>query len=296
MNYNWCLTRSALIGWWWWWWQRRPLPVTIESDVNHLNYNWCLTRSALIGWFQSMMSIYLWNHHYQFIISQVKMASSSSASLPSKMKKISTEDQLQNRYRHSASRCYPAGTCFFPTPIYVRNKGCVVNVKNVNDHLCFIYSILACMKYHQITHNNRTLPIKYKALLDMFNYDALRMPMKIADIPQFEQCNPQVSINVIKYIPTLKFKRIKIIEKSIKHPYFEHAYRSIRKSEGDCHMIYLLLVENNEHRYRYMAITKLKRMLTVVNGRTYYNNVCLSCLRIFQSMHTLEEHASICSI
>jgi hypothetical protein len=221
-------------------------------------------------------------------------SSSSSASLPSKMKKINTEDNLQNRYQHSVSLCYPAGTCFFPTPIYVRNKRCVLNVKNENDHLCFIYSILACMKYSNGGNCGR--PSTYKNFLDIFNYDAKNMPMKIVDIPQFEHCNPQVSINVIKYTPPFKFKRIKIIEESIKHPYFELVYRSMRKSEGGCQVIYLLLVENNEDHYRYMAITHLKRMLTVANGSHSYNNICSSCLRMFQSINALEEHMPICSI
>ena len=150
------------------------------------------------------------------------------------------------------------------------------------------------MKYSN--GGNCVRPSTYKNYLDIFNYDAMNMPMKIVDIPQFEQCNPQVAVNVIKYTPPLKFKRIKINEESIKHPYFELVYRSVRKSEGGCQVIYLLLVENNEDHYRYMAITHLKRMLTVVNGSYSYNNVCFSCLRMFQSMHTLEEHVSLCSI
>ena len=120
--------------------------------------------------------------------------------------------------------------------------------------------------------------------------------MKIVKIPHFEQCNPHVSINVIKYTPPLKFKRIKIIEESIKHPYFELVYRSMHQSEGGCQIIYLLLVENNENHYRYMAITNLKRMLIVAKGTKYYDNVCFSCLRLFRSKSTLDEHNSMCAI
>ena len=214
---------------------------------------------------------------------------SSSASLPSKMQKINTEDH------HSASRCYPAGTCFILAPAYIRNKGCIVNVRNSNDHLCFIYSILACMKYH-IIDGKRERASTYKHFLDIFNYDTQEMPMKIVNIPHFEQCNLHVSINVIKYTPPLKFKRIKIIEESIKHPYFELVYRSMHQSEGGCQIIYLLLVENNENHYRYMAITNLKRMLIVAKGTKYYDNVCFSCLRLFRSKSTLEEHNSMCAI
>ena len=216
---------------------------------------------------------------------------SSSASRPSNMRKIITEDQLQL----SVSRCYPAGTCFFPTPIYLRNKGCIVNIQNVNDHLCFIYSILACMKYHTFHRGNRCRPSTYKHFLDMFNYDTQEMPMKIVNIQHFEQCNPHVSINVIKYTPPFKFKRIKIIEESITHPYFEMIYRSMHQSEEGCQIVYLLLIENNDQ-YRYMAITKLKRMLTVVNGKTSYDNVCFSCLRLFRTNSILDDHNSMCAI
>ena len=72
-------------------------------------------------------------------------------------------------------------------------------------------------------------------------------------------------------------------------------YRSMHQSEEGCQIVYLLLIENNDN-YRYMAITKLKRMLTVVNGKTSYDNVCFSCLRLFQSKVVLEEHNSMCAI
>ena len=151
------------------------------------------------------------------------------------------------------------------------------------------------MKYHIFNRGNRIRPNTYKKFLDILNYDAQEMPMKIVNIPHFEQCNPHVSINVIKYTPPLNFKRLKIIEESIKHPYFELVYQSLHQSKCGCQIIYLLLVENNDH-YRYMAITKLKRMLTVVNGKTSYDNVCFSCLRLFQSKVVMEEHNSMCAI
>ena len=215
--------------------------------------------------------------------------SSSSATLPSKMRKINTDHQ------HTLSICYPPGTCFILAPAYIRNKGCVVNVRNPNDHLCFIYSILACMKYHMIDGKPERAST-YTKFMDIFNYETQEMPMKIANILQFEQCNPHVSINVIKYTPPYKFKRIKIFEESIKHPYFELAYRSMHQSEGSRQIINLLLVENKEHHYRYMAIINLKRMLIVARGRKYLDNVCLSCLCLFRSKSTLEEHTSKCDI
>ena len=210
--------------------------------------------------------------------------------------KKNNNTQLQNCFEHSASRCYPAGICFIPSPAYVRNKGCIVNVKNVNDHLCFIYSILACMKYHTLNRGNRTLAATYKNCLKTFNYDGMSMPMKIANISQFEQCNPQVSINVIKYIPPINFKRIKINEDSIKHPYFKIVYRSIQHSPLERQSIYLLLVENNTDHCRYMAITNLEKMLILANGKYYYRNICFSCLRIFRSLDTLKKHEKLCAI
>ena len=136
------------------------------------------------------------------MVSKRESTPSSSASLPSMMRKIITEDQLQ----HSVSRCYPAGTCFFPTPIYLRNKGCIVNVKNVNDHLCFIYSILACMKYH-IIDGKRERASTYKHFLDIFNYDTQEMPMKIVNIQQSACVNQCHQIHATLQIQTNKNNR-----------------------------------------------------------------------------------------
>ena len=69
----------------------------------------------------------------------------------------------------------------------------------------------------------------------------------------------------------------------------------MHQSEEGCQIVYLLLIENNDQ-YRYMTITKLKRMLTVVNGKTSYDNVCFSCLRLFRTNSILDDHNSMCAI
>ena len=71
------------------------------------------------------------------------------------------------------------GSSFTPTPAGLKEKGAIVNVQN-DDHLCFVYSVLAHL--HPAMNRNAQRVNNYKRYLNTLNYDGIEMPMSVGDI------------------------------------------------------------------------------------------------------------------
>ena len=111
-----------------------------------------------------------------------------------------------------------------------------VNVKN-EDKFCFLYAILAVMKYDEIP-NHRERVSNYTESLAEFSYKEEWFPMKMVDISKFERANPGYAITVFSYNlqPILPSPKAEIY----KNPHVDIAYRS--KASG--RDIYLLLLQS----------------------------------------------------
>lgn len=74
------------------------------------------------------------------------------------------------------------GRTWVPTPKFIRNKHCVINVK-CNDDQCFVYAVLAAL-YPQNSNPQRMYTYaKYRHLL---NLEGLQFPLQLKQIPKFE--------------------------------------------------------------------------------------------------------------
>ena len=94
--------------------------------------------------------------------------------------------------------CRVAGHSYIPTPAsLVNGKNGIVNPKNKRDHLCFLYAILAVVKYDEIDDHHSRIS-NYVGYLDELKYDEASMPMRVSNIPKFERHNPQYRINVMQ--------------------------------------------------------------------------------------------------
>ena len=67
---------------------------------------------------------------------------------------------------------YGSGGTYVPTPTYIRNKNCVINVKS-NNNYCFVWAVLAGL-YPQTNRNRVSLHAKY---LHTLNLDGLQFPI-----------------------------------------------------------------------------------------------------------------------
>ena len=113
---------------------------------------------------------------------------------------------------HYEDFCRLEGRSHIPTPNFILNKHCTINVQN-SDQKCFLFSILATLKAAEITVN-RNRVTKYIPFLSELKYNENEMPMRLNNILKFERQNPQLCINVIKYTPMSGKKQQKLIFES----------------------------------------------------------------------------------
>ncbi|XP_039297451.1 uncharacterized protein LOC120354407 [Nilaparvata lugens] len=107
------------------------------------------------------------------------------------LKKIDSLDVNVIRYNPIYTSSY------IQTPQFINNKECVINVKNLSDKNCFLWSVLAY--FHQ-KPNNRHLTVKYLSkFAHRLNTCGVNFPTTDRDIKKFEILNTDIAIHVIVY-------------------------------------------------------------------------------------------------
>ena len=164
---------------------------------------------------------------------------------------------------------YLKANSYIKTPFKSSN---IINVKNINDNKCFLWSLLAKL-YPADDHKDRIL--KYKIYENKINMNGIEYPVKMKNIPTIEKQN-NLSINVFALnIPT---------DKSSLYP----IYTSTTESETIIDLLYLE-EEGNTH---YCLIKNLDSFLCDKNQNKQYT--CRNCLMGFRREKTLNTHKEKC--
>ena len=74
----------------------------------------------------------------------------------------------------------------------VKKKACV-NVRNVKDEKCFLWSILASLHPVEVNPDRLTNYLEYEREVNM---QGINYPVKVKDMLKFEKLNPRLSVNV----------------------------------------------------------------------------------------------------
>ena len=144
---------------------------------------------------------------------------------------------------------------------YKDNKS-IINIKN-NDQYCFLWCILAQL-YPVENHKDRIS--KYIIHLNKLNLKGLEFPMKVKDIPKFENLN-NLNINVFE------------LTGNVLTPI--HVNKNYLQPQID-----LLLYQNH-----YCLITRLH---CLINKDSHMRWVCRRCLTAFSSQPVLIDHMERC--
>ena len=144
---------------------------------------------------------------------------------------------------------------------YKDNKS-IINIKN-NDQYCFLWCILAQL-YPVENHKDRIS--KYIFHLNKLNLKGLEFPMKVKDIPKFENLN-NLNINVFE------------LTGNVLTPI--HFNKNYLQPQID-----LLLNQNH-----YCLITRLH---CLINKDSHMKHVCRRCLTAFSSQPVLIDHMERC--
>ena len=147
-------------------------------------------------------------------------------------------------------------------PIKYRNNKSIINIKN-DDQFCFLWCILAHL-FPVEDHKNRTS--SYSIHTNKLILNGLEFPMKIKDIPKFENLN-NLNVNVFE------------LAKTVLTPIHTN-------TNYDQPQIDLLLYQNH-----YCLITKLH---CLINKDSHMKWVCRRCLTAFSSEDILNQHIDRC--
>ena len=151
---------------------------------------------------------------------------------------------------------------YIELPPKYKNSQSIINIKN-NDQYCFLWCILAQL-YPVENHKDRIS--KYIIHLNKLNLKGLEFPMKVKDIPKFENLN-NLNINVFE------------LTGNVLTPI--HINKNYLQPQID-----LLLYENH-----YCLITKLH---CLINKDSHMKHVCRRCLTAFSSQPVLIDHIDRC--
>ena len=147
-------------------------------------------------------------------------------------------------------------------PPKYKNSQSIINIKN-DDQYCFLWCILAHL-FPVEDHKNRTS--SYSMNLNKLISNGLEFPMKIKDIPKFENLN-NLNVNVFE------------LTKTVLTPI--HINTNYDQPQID-----LILYQNH-----YCLITKLHCLL---NKDSHMKWVCRRCLTAFSSQPVLLDHIDRC--
>ena len=151
---------------------------------------------------------------------------------------------------------------YIELPEKYKNNKSIINIKN-DDQFCFLWCILAHL-FPVEDHKNRTS--SYSMHTNKLILNGLEFPMKIKDIPKFENLN-NLNVNVFE------------LTRTVLTPI--HINKNYLQSQID-----LLLFENH-----YCLITKLHCLL---NKDSHMKWVCRRCLTAFSSEDILSQHIDRC--
>ena len=147
-------------------------------------------------------------------------------------------------------------------PEKYKNNKSIINIKN-DDQFCFLWCILAHL-FPVEDHKNRTS--NYSIHTNKLILNGLEFPMKIKDIPKFENLN-NLNVNVFE------------LTKTVLTPIHNN-------TNYDQPQIDLLLYQNH-----YCLITQLH---CLINKDSHMKWVCRRCLTAFSSEDILSQHIDRC--
>ena len=160
-------------------------------------------------------------------------------------------------------------------PYVLRRKHACVNVQNLEDNKCFLWSILASL--HPIESHSYRLQnyLEYENEINMRN---INYPVKVKDLKRIENQNPDISINIFGFEDEKIFP-IRITE----------------KVNANHHVNLLMITDDNNTHYVWIKhFSRLVRSQTTkYKGKKWFYNFCLNG---FIREDLLNNHVALCRV
>ena len=184
-----------------------------------------------------------------------------------------------------------AGSSFIPTPSFIRNKRCVINIKNT-DNQCFKWSILAHKFGDKVNGNSKFKSNIYnrKAWVNSIDWSGIQFPTTLSDVDTFETNNPDWAVTVLQINTSSQ-----VIPAMIRNSRFYYS-RKIA-------VVLLLIVDEESGNQHFTLVTDVNRLCKT--NLSNKSKVCLNCMKTFKMRSTIigkqkdelkfQEHLKACT-
>ena len=188
--------------------------------------------------------------------------------------------QVENLTLHTDIWDPIKASSYIDLPEELKNKKALINMKNENDHKCFLWCVLRALNPKD--KNAERIDKDLKSKENTLNMSGITYPVNIKeDIKRFEKQNPDISISVLGYS---KDEKIYPLRRS------KHAMKNKRK-----HNIVLLLIKNGDNSHYCLVKNESALLSSQVNSHDHKLYFCLNCLNGFDTPEKLEKHKEYCS-
>ena len=208
---------------------------------------------------------------------------------------------------------------YIPLPKELENVHGIINVKNISDEKCFMYSLLSRF----VNHRARRIEVQtYQGehLLDYiknrynieFDFTCIQIPTPVEDISKFERYNPRISINVFGLTKKNKLYPLKNVSEEkefhfdllylVEHKmndeddYFEEDEEMYSDEEAQAGVS--IIQPSLHRRSHYCLITDLNKILrrqfTANHGRVEFCKKCFAYFRGDNCTEKVNEHKLYC--
>ena len=182
---------------------------------------------------------------------------------------------LLNTYRYQPF----AGSSYIPTPKFLANKRCIINIKNgPGDNQCFKWCVLAHKFGHKVNENSKFNSSIYnrEKWVNSIDWNGINFPTSLLDIDVFERNNKDWAIHVIRVTKSITSEKIipTIVRKT--------KYFNCRKY----HMVLLMIVDEKTGNRHYTLVTDHNRLLKT--NFTNKSKLCWNCMTTFRIRTTKE--------
>lgn len=161
------------------------------------------------------------------------------------------------------------GSSFIPTPAWLQNKKCIINVQNDKDDRCFEWALLSALHPAE-RHSDRVA--KYSQHVGSLNFDGIDFPVSADDWPRFERQNSMP---------------IHVFETESDATTFDLVYTS--QLASPLKPISLLLIHDGPKAH-YTWIKRLNAFMRVASNVDIH--ACDRCLRSFKTNEALVNHTA----
>ena len=170
------------------------------------------------------------------------------------------------------------GSSYIPAPKWIADKKATINPKNLNDNMCFSYSIIAALHYDDVKKNPHRIS-HLKPNLKNYNWKDIQFPPTNKDYSTFEKNNLDIALNILSASSTET--KINIIKKS--------DHNNTRNKQ-----VHLLMITDNNNNWHYTTIKSISRLFRGVTSTNNGDFYCLNCLHSFRTKNKLLNHEKLC--